>query len=334
MEIALFDIDSKEKKRYFQEKLKKHKTTFFSEPIHKVPTNKYKKAEVIIVFIHSNVTKEILEKLPKLKVILTQSTGTDHIDLKYCKQIGYQVGYVPSYGENTVAEHAFALMLNLARNVHKSYIRTKNKEFSTAGIQGFDLKGKTLGVIGTGKIGLHVIKIAKSFDMDVLAYDVNEQTFVSEILQYKYASFDEVIKNSDIITLHMPYSEKTHHIIDENALRKMKQNAILINTSRGGLIDTKSLYKFLKNGHLGGAGLDVIEGEDLIYHEDELIADNKSHEDLIQLLTDKNIFEFENVIFTPHNAFNSKEAIERILKTTVENLEQYIENKTLKHPVI
>jgi len=330
MEISIFDIKEKFQKDFLKKNLKGHKLSFFEESIQDVPTRNFKNSQVVIVFIYSNFTKNIMDKLPKLKCILTQSTGFDHIDINYAKLKNIEVGTVPFYGENTVAEHTFALILNLSRKVHKSYLRTMDGNFDIDGLRGFDLKGKTLGIIGVGHIGLHVIKMAKGFGMHVKAYDINEDHFISEVLHYKYAELDEILKTSDIISLHMPINKNTFHFLDENKLKKIKKGAYVVNTSRGGLIDTKALYKYLKNGHLGGVGLDVIEGEELVSNEEKLLLDDKRLSDLRQIVLDEEIFKMENVIFTPHNAFNSIEAIERIMQTTVDNLNSFEKNKIVK----
>ena len=264
MNITFFDIKEKEQKDFLKNNLRGHKLQFFEKPCNQVPTTAYKQTEILVVFIHSRVDKQIIDKLPKLKCILTQSTGFDHLDLKYIKEKGLKVGNVPFYGENTVAEHTFALMLNLARNIHKSYLRTKQDNFSIEGLQGFDLKGKTLGVIGVGHIGLHVIKMAKGFGMHVKAYDIHQDHFITDVLHFEYASLEEILKTSDILSLHMPLFESTHHFLDEKKIKQTKKGVMIVNTSRGGLIDSKALFKYLNNGHIGGAGLDVIEGEELI----------------------------------------------------------------------
>jgi len=334
MEISIFDIKEKSQINFFKKSLKGHKLSFFEKSIHEVPTIKFKKSEVIIVFIYSKFSKEIIDKLPKLKCILTQSTGFDHIDTHYAQLKKIEIGTVPFYGENTVAEHTFALILNLSRKVHKSYIRTLSNNFDIEGLRGFDLKGKTLGIIGVGHIGLHVIRMAKGFGMHVKAFDINEDNFLSEVLHFNYASLDDILKTSDIISMHMPVNKYTYHFLDEEKIKKTKKGIYIINTSRGQLINTKDLYKYLKNGHIGGAGLDVIEGEEMLSHEEELILDENKLKDLQQVVLDDKIFAMENVIFTPHNAFNSQEAIQRIMQTTIDNFNFFKENKKVKFPVL
>jgi len=322
MKIAFFETTAEEK-RYFTKKFKGHNLMFFNEKISDVPALRFKDAEVVCVFIYSHIEPSLLNKLPKLKLIVTRSTGYDHIPLSACNKKGIMVANVPHYGENTVAEHTFALMLSLSRKVHKSFIRTLGDDYSIEGLQGFDLKGKTLGVIGVGRIGMHVIRIAKGFGMNVLAYDLHQDTFLSELLHYEYASVDELLKSSDIITLHMPYNDHTHHFLDSKKLSLTKKHVIIINTARGGLIDTDALYQSLRAGHVGGAGLDVIEGEELVGNRKEI--DQPSSSLMWQVYRDKEIFSMDNVIFTPHNAFNSAEAVLRIMETAAENIETFVE---------
>ena len=333
MNISIFDVRDKKEENFFKKELKGHTLNFFKKSAHEVPTSTYKNTQILVVFINSNITQDIIDKLPNLKCIVTKSTGFDHIDVEYAKSKGIQIGNVPTYGENTVAEHTLALMLNLARNVHKSYLRTTRQDLSIEGLQGFDLKGKTLGVLGVGHIGLHVIRVAQALGMNVKAYDVSQNEFLSEVLHFKYASLDEILSTSDILTLHMPHNKHTHHFLNEDTLKKTKKGVMVINTARGELIDTVALYKFLKKGHVAGAGLDVIEGENLLTHEEELLSNTKYHDKLAQIALDKKIFEMENVIFTPHNAFNSQEAIMRILQTSLEQIQEFSKSKTCKYSV-
>lgn len=329
MNITIFDVADKAEEQFFKKEFKGHKITFFSKSAHEVPTSSYKNTQVLVVFIKSQVSQTIIDKLPKLEAIITKSTGFDHIDIAYAKQKNIIISNVKTYGENTVAEHTLALMLNLARNVHKSYLRTSQQNLSIEGLRGFDLKGKTLGVLGVGHIGLHVIRVAQALGMKVKAYDINQDAFLSEVLHFEYATLDEILQSADILTLHMPHNKYTHHFLNENTIKKTKKGVIIINTARGELIDTKALYKYLKTGHIGGAGLDVIEGEQLLSHEEEVLSDPNYQDKLTSIMIDKKIFQMENVIFTPHNAFNSHEAIQRILETTSEMIKEFIETKKI-----
>ncbi len=328
--MVFFEI-SKEESKYIKDRLKGYKLLFFEQNINEVNPIKYKNANIISVFIYSKINKDIIDNCSNLKSILTRSTGYDHIDIDYAKSKNIVIGNVPFYGENTVAEHTFALILNLSRKVHLSYLRTKENNYSIDGLRGFDLKDKTLGIIGVGNIGMHVIKIAKGFGMHVKAYDINEDSFLSELLHFEYADLNTILKQSDIITLHMPDNKHTHHFLDKKKMSKLKNSAIIINTSRGGLIDTNALYDNLKKGKIAGAGLDVIEGEELINYEEELLKNNFSRKKLYEIYRNKEIFKMDNVIFTPHNAFNSIEAINRINDTTIESIKDFSKNNKIKY---
>ncbi|MCD6429318.1 hydroxyacid dehydrogenase [bacterium] len=324
MKIAFFEIKGWEK-RFLRKELKQHYLEFFTEPLNPENVKTIKNFDILSVFIYSKINKNILKNLPKVKFISTRSTGYDHIDLQECKKRKIKVANVPFYGENTVAEHTFALILALSRNVHKSYMRTIRGDFSIEGLKGFDLKGKTIGVIGAGRIGLHVIKIAKGFGMEVLAYDIRQDKFLAEVLDFKYVTLEELLKKSDIISLHVPATPKTHHLINKNNIKLIKKGAILINTARGSVVDTEALIEALNKGILSGAGLDVIEGEDLIKEEKQLLYDPAKLEKLKDLVKDHILLSKENVVYTPHIAFYSQEALERILDTTVKNIQGFIQ---------
>ncbi|MCD6385549.1 hydroxyacid dehydrogenase [Candidatus Sumerlaeota bacterium] len=323
MKIAFFEIKGWEKK-YLRKRIREHRLEFYNEPLTPENVKKIKDFEIVSVFIYSRIDKHILAVLPKLKLITTRSTGFDHIDLKVCKQRKILVCNVPFYGENTVAEHTFALILSLSRNIHKSYMRTLRADFSIEGLKGFDLKGKTLGVVGAGRIGLHVIRIAKSFGMNVLAYDVQQDNFLAEVLGFTYVSLEELFKKSDIITLHVPYNKSTHHLINKDSIKLIKKGAILINTARGGVVDTEALIEALDKKILSGVGLDVLEGEELIKEEKQLLYDPNKLQILGNIVKDHILLRKDNVVFTPHIGFYSQEALERILQTTVENIAGYL----------
>ena len=281
-------------------------------------------ADLLSVFIYSTLTAALLHHLPRLRLIATRSTGFDHIDLAACRTRHITVSNVPSYGENTVAEHTFALILALSRNVHKAYVKTIKGDFSLEGLQGFDLKGKTIGVVGGGHIGLHVIKMAKGFGMNVLVHDVRRNTFLSEVLDFQYVPLQHLFQSSDIVSLHVPYAPSTHHLMNRETFRLMKRGALLINTARGGLVDTDALVWALDEGIVGGAGLDVLEGEELVKEERQLLSHDFSKEKLATALRNHILLHRENVVITPHIAFDSTEALQRILETTVTNITSFL----------
>lgn len=323
--IAFFELEKWEE-GIVRKKLGKHKLQFFDSPLSSDAISEIRDAEAIVTFIYSNITESILSKLPKLKFIATMSTGFDHIDVKACKVRGIKVSNVPYYGENTVAEHTFALILALSRHIVKSVERTRRGNFSLDGLRGFDLKDKTIGVIGTGHIGMHVLRMAKGFEMKMLAYDIRKDAKAAKRLGFKYVSLDALLKNSDIVTLHCPYNEFTRHMINSSNISKMKKGSYLINTARGGLVETDALFKAITTGRLAGAGIDVLEEEAAIKEEKQLLSRHFSA-NLMTALENHILLDQENVIITPHNAFNSEEALNRILAVTIENVEAYLRKK-------
>lgn len=322
--IACFEVEKWET-TYLKKKLKGHKLLFFDEPVHDANADLAKTADVVSVFIYSQLSKKNLAKMPKVKCVATRSTGFDHIDLNYCKHKKITVSNVPFYGENTVAEHTFGLILSLSRHIHKSYVRTLREDFRMDGLMGFDLKDKTIGIIGGGHIGMHVARIARAFGMHVRVYDIYKNDFLADVINYKYLGLDEMLKVSDIVSLHVPYNAHTHHLINRKNIMKMKKSSILINTARGAIVDTDALHDALKSKHLWGAGLDVIEGEELIKEDPEQLNDDGSQKIWKTMVRNHAIFKMDNVVFTPHNAFNSKEAFMRILDTSVENIRAFME---------
>ncbi len=285
-------------------------------------------AEVVSTFIYSQLGRDVLEKLPSLKLVATRSTGFDHIDTAYCAEHGIYVCNVPTYGENTVAEHVFALLLAISHRLVEAVERARSGHFSPEGLQGFDLAGKTLGVIGTGSIGRHVVRIAKGFGMEVLAHDLYPDSTLAGNLGFRYVEFDELLAASDVISLHVPGAADTRHLIDEASFARMKDGVILINTARGSLIDSRALIQALRSGKVAGAGLDVLPDEPLIREEAELITSAFSEQhDLRDLVADHVLLHLPNVVVTPHSAFNTREAIGRIADTTVGNIRAFVEGR-------
>lgn len=263
--------------------------------------------DIAAVFMDSAVDATTITALPNLKFITTMSTGFDHIDLATAAARLIPVSSVPGYGENTVAEFAFALLLALSRKIREASARVQTEHrFETGGLRGFDLAGKTIGVIGTGRIGKHAVRMAKGFGMNVIAYDVYHDDAFAKEMGFPYVALEELLAQSDVITVHTPYMPSTHHLINSANIGLVKKGAILINTARGAIVETAALTAALKSGQLGGAGLDVLEEE---------VALKAGKAD-----TDSELIQLPNVIVTPHNAFNTKEAFFRILDTTIENI--------------
>jgi len=283
--------------------------------------------EIISIFINSRITEKVLSRFPNLKFITTRSTGFDHIDLEACKKHNITVSYVPGYGDNTVAEFTFGLILSLTRKIYQAIDQIKESgSFRLTDLRGMDIKGKTIGVVGTGRIGREVIRIAKGFSMNILAYDPYPNEAFQKEIGFEYTSFEDLLKRSNIITLHCPYIPQTHHLINKGNINMIKKGAYLINTARGGLVETEALIEALSNGTLSGAGIDAIEEEGTIKKDIHFLEE--PHEDAKKLKTalyDHMLMNMPNVLMTPHNAFNSQEALERILNTTLENIKAFKE---------
>ena len=297
---------------------------YYTEEADRIDLDKISDAQIISVFIYSGLDATLLSQLPSLRMIATRSTGYDHIDAAFCHEHNIVVSNVPSYGANTVAEHTFALLLSLSRNIYQARERTLKNDFSFHGLQGFDLMGKVLGVIGTGQIGQHVIRIAKGFEMQVLAYDPHQDVAASQRLGFEYVGFDALLARSDVISLHCPLTAETQHLIGKQAFKKIKKGVYLINTARGGLIDTEALLWALDEEIVAGAGLDVLEEEEAVREERELLSGRFDGHKLQAVLRNHILSKHEQVIITPHIAFNSREAVERILETTLENISAYL----------
>ena len=287
-------------------------------------------AEAISVFVTSHVGAMEMDRFPQLKFITTRSTGFDHIDLVEAEKRGIIVSNVPTYGENSVAEMAFALLLALSRRIYDSYKQViETGSFSPKGLTGFDLKGKTLGVVGTGHIGVYAVKIGKGFGMDIIAYDPFKNDALAAEFGFRYVdSFDEILATSDVITLHVPHNDHTHHMINMGNVKKIKKGAVLINTARGPVVETMAMVKALEEGILACAGLDVLEEEDFLLDEQALLhMEHPNGEKLKNVLANQYLIDHPRVIVTPHNAFNTKEALERILMVTADNIEVYVKGE-------
>lgn len=285
-------------------------------------------AEIVTVFVNSVIDQAVFDALPNLKLLVTRSTGYDHIDIAYAQSKGITVCNVPAYGSRTVAEFTFALILNLSRKVFHAIEQIREKgEWDTSKFEGFNLQGKTLGIVGTGRIGLNMAQIAKGFDMKVLAFDAFPNEQKAQAYGFTYAkTLEEVLSNSDIVTLHVPATKDTHHLINSENILTFKKGSILINTSRGDVVDPEAILLGLNKGILHSVGLDVLEGEHELKEEAELMSSNKlNYEKLKTLLDDHILMNHPNVIVTPHIAFNTAEARAEIMTTTLSNIHSFLE---------
>lgn len=329
MKMAIFEVEAWENE-IFEDLEDDHDLVFRKNRLREdsltdIGLDEIADAEVISTFIYSELDDDVLKEFPNLKLIATRSTGFDHIDMEYCHKNDIAVANVPSYGENTVAEHVFALLLAISHRLVDAVDRTRRGDFSQDGLQGFDLEGKTIGVVGTGDIGRHVVRMANGFGMKVLGYDVKPHKDAARDLQFEYVEFKELLQRSDIVTLHVPAIKETRNMISEDEFTAMKDGAVLINTARGSIVDTRALLHALSDGKVAAAGLDVLTEEPVLREEAELLRSAYSREhDLHALLADHILLRLRNVIITPHSAFNTREAIQRILTTTRENIEAYL----------
>jgi len=302
-----------------------HHWVFESEPLNVETVDP--DAEVVSVFVgRSQVTANLMDSMPKLRLIATRSTGFDHIDLEAATSRNIVVVNVPSYGENTVAEHAFTLLLALARHLPQTLETTKEGIYAPTELSGFDLKGKVLGIIGMGRIGQHSARIGRGFGMQVIGFDLFEKPEIAEEIGFKYVPLEKLLAASDIITLHAPLTPENVHLIKAESLAEMKPGSILINTARGELIDTHALIAALENGHLAGAGLDTIEGERFLNEQIEIntVLDNKTtKEALINLAETETLLRMPQVVITPHSAYNTVEAVGRINTITTDNIAKF-----------
>jgi len=320
MKIAIFEVENWECEM-FSDLEAEHDLVYREETLTEDNAADVSDAEIVSTFIYSTLDPSVLDKLENLKLIATRSTGFDHIDVGYCDDNDVGVANVPSYGENPVAEHVFALLGAISHNLIDAANRTRRGDFSQQGLQGFDLKGKTLGVIGTGHIGAHAARIARGYDMEVIAFDVKPDHDLAEKIGFRYADMDDLLSAADIVTLHVPGNEKTKHLISDDAFDKMRDGVVLINTARGPVVDVDAFLRALASGKVKAAGLDVLPEEPVVREEAELLRTwfGRKHK-LDTLLADHILLRLNNVIITPHSAFNTREAVQRILDTTHENI--------------
>src|SRR3989338_698214 len=282
MKIAFFETDKNEEK-ILRDGLKNHTLLFFKGILDNTNFSKIRGFDIISVETGSEVTEKIIKSIGNLKMIAARCTGYDKIDLAYCKKNNIIVSNVPTYSEHSVAEHTFALLLSISRNITKTYNRIHKNNFSIEGLEGFDLNEKTIGVIGTGHIGSHVIRIARGFEMKVLAFSRKRDKHLEARLGFKYVNLDKLLKKSDVITLHTPLTRETEHLIDKKAIKKKQAHKKL---------NVKSFR---------------------------------------QLAMDHKLLNRENVIFTPHIAFSSRESRQKLLRETINNIKLFLKNKIINN---
>ena len=333
METIIF-YDTKQFERVFFEKELFDKYNLEFKEYELTPDNDIsyleENAEIISVFTGSRLTSETLYKFKKLKLILTRSVGFSHIDMEYCNENHILVANTPHYGDYTVAEFSFGILLNLVRRICYGVNELKNGDLYPETF-GMELCDKTIGIIGTGFIGEKSVKIAKGFSMNVICYDIKENVEVEEKYGAKYVSLDTLCKLSDVIMLHAPLTPNSYHLIDRDKISLMKEDVVIVNTARGELIDTEALYDALLDNKIKGAALDVLEYEETISNKRP--GENINLKNLRTSLINSKLLNLPNVIVTPHIAYDTKESVNRILEMTLVNLYQYENGEEIKNLV-
>jgi len=322
MKVAVFSTKSYD--REFLEagnRLYNHELVFFEPPLNRETCLLALGFEGVCVFVNDILDSEVPKAIKEggTKLVALRCAGFNNIDLVSAAKLGITVVRVPSYSPQAVAEHTLALILSLIRKTHRAYSRVRDGNFSLEGLLGYNMNGKTAGIIGTGKIGTAFARIVQGLGCKILAYDPYPAK-ECEALGVNYTSLDNLFGESDIISLHCPLTPDTRHLIDTNAIKKMKPGVVLINTSRGAVIDTKAVIQALKSGKIGYLGLDVYEEEEDLFFEDlsnEVIQDDM----FARLLT------FPNVLITGHQAFFTHEALEAIADTTLSNIKDFEEGR-------
>ena len=315
MKIAMFSARSYDIK-YFDPLLKENNVEckFFDTQLTAQTAQLAHGCDAVCGFVNDELSKEVLTKLSELgiKAIAMRCAGFNNVDIYAAKELGLTVVRVPAYSPQAVAEHGIALIMSLNRRIHKAYARTRDANFSLEGLVGFNLSGKTVGIIGTGKIGVAIMAILKGFGCDILAFDPYKSD-AALALGAKYVELDELYAKSDVISLHCPLMDDNHHLLNKASFDKMKDGVMIINTSRGGLLSAPDAITALKSGRIGALGLDVYEEEESLFfgdHSDEIIEDD----------TFRRLSACHNVVFTGHQAFLTREALTSIADTTIQNL--------------
>lgn len=326
MKMLMFDFRDSEKEFFARNEFQDFDITYIQEPLNEMSSltdEQYEQTDVISVFISSNLTEGVLSRFKNLRVIATRSTGYNHIDIKYCSQHNIAVFNVEEYGQTSVAQYTIGLLLALVRNLFPACLDVQRGYINHANYEGRNLNKMTIGIIGCGAIGSMVAKIANTFNMKILVCSYAKRADVSVFADY--VTMDEVLEQSDIVTLHLPYSTENYHMIDKSAFDKMKDGAYFINTARGELIDIVALYESLLSGKIRGAALDVLECEYLALAPENIVNDiREEHTTCVTsaLITQK-LLGMPNVIITPHIAYNTQESVDTLLETTFNNIRDY-----------
>ncbi len=328
IKIAFFDTKEYDKKIFdLYNNNYKFDITYFDSKLNRETAPLARGYDVVCVFVNDVVDEETIKILKEdgVKLIALRCAGFNNVAIEKLDE-NLKAVRVPAYSPHAVAEHTTALLLEIDRKIYKAYQRTKKYNFTLNGLLGFDIYGKTVGVIGTGKIGKEFCKIMKGFGAEVIAYDVYHDDNSASEIGFKYVDLDTLLANSDIISLHCPLTKENENIINADTIRKMKKGVIILNTSRGKLVDTNSLIDALEADHIGGVGLDVFDEESDFFMND-MSMEYKRNKNLSVLLS------MPNVIITSHQAFFTREALNKIAEVTCDNIKEYFENGSCKNEV-
>jgi D-lactate dehydrogenase len=306
--------------------------------------------EVLSIFIYDGIDEAFLARHPRLRFIASRSSSVDHLDLKACARRGVEVAGIPKYDGNSVAEHTFALLLAVARRFRASTTLRQHGDFSHAELRGFELRGKTLGLIGVGRIGVRVAELARAFGMKVIAYDPRPNAAHARQKGFRYLSLDSVLARAEILSLHAALTEGTRHLINAATLAKCREGVVIINTARGALIDTAALVAALESGHVGGAGIDVLEDERVLRRDAKNVlateiaarvhgtgkdesperkAERKRQ--ITSIYSSNSLLERPEVVFTPHIAFNTTETVDAIAGQSADNIERFLRKQEMAY---
>ncbi|HUD11517.1 MAG TPA: NAD(P)-dependent oxidoreductase [Candidatus Saccharimonadia bacterium] len=320
--ISFFDVHTSDQEYYRTALEPDYKLKFTDAALSSETIESARDAQVISVHVSSHVTAVLMRLVPDLHHIACRTTGYDNVDMAYAKTHNISVSTVPAYGEDTVAEYAFLLLLAVSRRLMRAAHSVHAGHSNPEKLTGNDLHSKTLGIVGTGRIGRSAARIGRGFGMNVLAYDPFPNNAASTEIGYEYVKLDQLLKAADYITLHAPSTPETHHMLDSRAFSKMKSGVFIVNTARGNLIDTAALIEALTSGKVGGAGLDVLEGEEHLEFaaEVQLLNETTIDDQAKSLLSIDILTKMPNVLITAHNAYNSAEALGRIRQKTIENI--------------
>ncbi|MFH1593265.1 MAG: NAD(P)-dependent oxidoreductase [Candidatus Omnitrophota bacterium] len=334
MKMAFFDLEGWEAP-IINEKVKNSKIEVIRTDTALLDPTKLgeiKGTEILSVSF-SKADRDVINALPGLKLISTRTTGFDQIDIGFAKEKNIAVINVPAYGAQTVAEYAFALILTLSRKLKMTFLRSMFGVFDQKEVRGNDLEGKTLGVLGTGKIGQKLVKMAFGFDMKIICYDLYPNKEITERYGAKYVPLEELLRTADVISIHSPYTKETHHLIDADAVSLMKKGVLLVNTARGPIVDISAVFDGIKRGVFGGVAFDTFEGEQIWIKAENILqrADLPSPESFKSALESFYLQRFREVVLTPHNAFNSHEAVRRILDTALADSIAFSEKGDCEH---